>query len=201
MKKSLADIFPQTETKDTGQRLRWRVVVPMGTNPFLVLDFFLFALMGAALVLAVFVSGVWMMDGLVAVKDIQTSFSFAFFVFLGIMAGYEALALLAFGNRYFALYQLDADGIYHEGSRGSEKGGLGGFWRMRPYPVIGEIQAVRTKERTLAWNKVDRFQHIPSMRVIHLKRGLWHMLRLYTPDAETHVQVVRYLEERLGATS
>jgi len=199
-KKSLTDILPSAKTNDTEQGLRWRAVVPMGTNPFLALDFFLFSVMGAALVLTVLVSGVWITDGLITTSDLQVSISVAFFVFLGIMAGYVVFALFAFGNRYFALYQFDADGIYHESSRGTEKGGQRGFWRMRPYPVTGEVLATRTKDRTLAWEKVDRFQHIPSMRVIHLKRGFWHMLRLYTPDDETHSQVVRYLEERLGPT-
>jgi hypothetical protein len=68
---------------------------------------------------------------------------------------------------------------------------------MRPFPVMGEVKAVRTRSRTLSWEKIDSFKDIRSMRVIILKRNFWHMMHLYTPDTACHATVAHYLSERL----
>ena len=181
---------------ETGGTLRWRATVPLVTNPLLLVETFQFAFAGAAVVLVTLCVGVWFTDGVLTPEDAVTSLRVSGMVFLAIPAVFAAVSLLFFGNRYFATYQADPSGIYHEGSRGRD-GRRGLFLSTKAMPVLDGVEAARTHGRTLPWEKADRFHDFPSMRVIILKRGFWHMLRLYTPDADTHERVTRYLEQRL----
>ena len=189
----LTDILSPAE--DTGT-LRWRVTVPMGTNPFILLELAQFALAGAAVVLVTLCIGVWFTEGSLAVRDIFDSLGVALMVFIATVTGFLVLVFVFFSNRYFTTYHLDSSGIYHEGSRGDDERKEFFSLHAKPYPVVGTMTASRTRSRHLIWEKVDRFQNIPGMRVILLRRGMWHMARLYTPDAETHGKVVQYLRER-----
>ncbi len=177
--------------------LRWQVVVPLGTNPFLLFELFQFALAGAAIVLLTLCVGVWASEGMLALDDLTTALKAAAVVLPAVMGGFIAVSALFFGNRYYAVYQMDSGGIYHEGSRGKDERKEAFCLRVRPFPVTGAVSARRTRSRHLPWEKMDRFQDIPSMRTILLRRSFWHMLRLYTPDAETHARAVSYLAERL----
>jgi len=193
--KTLRDVLgPRLD--DTGD-LRWQAAVPLGTNPFLLLELFQFALMGAAIVLLTLCVGIWFTEGGIAVTDITASLSIAGMVLLAVMGGFIGVSALFFGNRYYATYHMDSNGIYHEGTRGTDERKALFCLRLRPFPVIGAVSASRTRSRHLTWDKIDRFQNIASMRVILLRRGHWHMLRLYAPDAETHDKVAQYLTERL----
>ena len=175
--------------------LRWRAAVPLVTNPLLMMEAAQFAFVGAAVVLVTLCVGVWVTDGVLTPGDAAASLRVSGLVFTAILAALAFVSVVFFGNRYFAVYSADLSGLYHEGSRGrDERGGLFTHWRAMP--VVGEVEAVRTHGRHLPWEKADRFHDIPSMRVIILKRGFWHMLRLYTPDANTHERVTRYLLER-----
>jgi hypothetical protein len=176
--------------------LRWQATVPLVTNPLLLLELFQFAFVGAAVVLVTLCVGVWITEGGLTLDDIVTSVKTASVVLLAIMAGFAGISALFFGNRYFAVYHMDSGGIYHEGSRGrDERRGI--FLGLRPAPVIGAVDVVRTRSQHLPWDKVDRFQDISSMRVVILRRGFWHLLRLYMPDEVTHQRVVQLLEQRL----
>lgn len=193
--KTLRDVLA-TQPADSGE-LRWRTAVSLGTNPFLLLELFQFAISGASIVLLTLCTGVWFTERGIATEDILTSLSISGQILLAIMAGFIGISILFFGNRYYAIYHMDPGGIYHEGTRGSDERKEWLCLRLRPFPVVGAVNAGRTRNRYLSWDKVDRFQDIASMRVILLRRSYWHMLRLYTPDAETHDNVVRFLTERL----
>lgn len=195
IQKTLREVLGSPSEHTDAQR--WQAVVPIGTNPFLLLELFQFAFMGAAAMLLALCAGVWFTEGYITVADIVDSAAMAGLVLLAVIAGFIGISLLFFGNRYYAAYHLDPSGIYHEGTRGSDERKALFCLRLRPFPVVGAISAARTRSRHLPWNKVDRFQDIASMRVILLRRGHWHMLRLYTPDTETHDKVVQYLAERL----
>ncbi|MDR0239128.1 MAG: hypothetical protein LBI88_02715 [Deltaproteobacteria bacterium] len=193
--KTLRDVLgPRPE--DTSV-LRWQTAVPMGTNPFLLIELFQFAFVGAAVVLLTLCVGVWFTEGSISTTDITVSLGVAGMVLLAVMAGFIGISLLFFDNKYYAIYHMDSDGIYHEGTRGNDERKEVFCLRLRPFPVVGAVRADRTRSRHLTWDKIDRFQDIASMRGILLRRGRGHMLRLYTPDAETHGEVVRYLAERL----
>lgn len=192
--KTLRDVLLPPEESGT---LRWRAAVPLVTNPFILLELIQFAFVGAAVVLVSLCIGVWLTEGGLALTDIRTAFSVAGLVFSGILAGFAFLVIMFFGNRYFAAYRMDATGIYYESSRGEDENSTLLSLAARPFPVTGTIKAGSTKSRELPWDKVDRFQAIPSMRVIVLRRGMWHMMRLYLPDETTFNQVERRLETRL----
>lgn len=179
-----------------GERsLRWRAAVPLVTNPLLMVEAAQFAFVGAAVVLVTLCVGVRVTDGVLTPDDVATSLKVSGLVFFAILAALAFVSVVFFGNRYFAVYSTDLSGIYHEGSRGrDERPGLFTHWRAMP--VVGEVRVARTHGRFMPWEKADRFQDMASMRVIILKRGFWHILRLYTPDAETHERVARHLLER-----
>ena len=193
--KTLRDILAH-RPEDTGT-LRWRTTVPLATNLFLLLELCQLAFLGAVIVLLTLCVGVWIMEAQLAAADIITSLRVAGVVLLAVIGGFISISALFFCNKYYATYQMDSVGIYHEATRGSDTRKKLFCLRFRPFPVVGNVSAKRTRSRHLSWDKVDRFQDIVSMRVILLQRGRWHMLRLYTPDAETHGKVVQYLAERL----
>ena len=191
--KKLRDVLEPAA--DEADCLRWRAAVPLATNPFLMLEVGQFALVGAAVVLLTLCLGVRVTEGVLTPENASMALRISVTVFLALIAGFALISLVFFGNRYFAVFQAEPSGIYHEGSRG-ENGRTGPFLRMRAMPVVGSVKAARTRGRELPWEKADRFHDISSMRVIILKRGFWHMLRLYTPDDATHELVVRYLTQR-----
>lgn len=193
-RKSLKDILKPM--KNTGV-LRWSVTISLGTNPFILLELFQFSLVGAAIVLITLVSGVWFTEGGIAITDITAALKVSALVLSAVMTGFLLLTVLFFSNRYFATFHMDSKGIYHEGSRGADERGEWFCLRIRPYPVVGAIKATKTRSRHLLWDKVDSFQNLPCMRVIILRRGIWHMLRLYTPDVTTHEAVVQFLTDFL----
>lgn len=191
MAKSLTDVLTPPRDSDT---LRWRAVVPMATNPFILMELLQFAFVGACVVFIVLATGFWLTDEGLGNAEIMHSLGAAAYVLGAVVVGFVLVCVVFFGNRYFAVYNLDRQGIYHEGSRGSdERHEFIGF-RARPYPVSGAVKADRTRSRTLMWEKVTAYQSMPGMRVIVLRRGSWHMMRLYMPDAETHAEVVRFLD-------
>ena len=193
--KTLRDVLgPRPE--DIGA-LRWQAAVPIGTNPFLLLELFHFAFVGAIVVLLTLCAGILFTEQSISATDILDSLGIAGMVLLIVMAGFIGISVLFFGNKYYATYHMDTGGIYHEGTRGHDERKEVFCLRLRPFPVVGTVSAGRTRSRHLTWDKIDHFQNIASMRVILLRRGRWHMLRLYTPDAPIHGEVVRYLAERL----
>jgi hypothetical protein len=197
--KTLSSILaPRAEADVT---LRWESAVPIATNPFLLMELFQFACFGGLLAIFSLCSGAWLAAGFVTMQEVAAAFHIGGMLIGGIMAGFVALAFLFFGNRYYAVYRMDATGVYHEGSRGHDAaGGLFSF-RCKPYPVTGAVTRSRTRSRQLPWEKVDRFQAIPSMHVIILRRKFWHMLRLYMPDEKTYEAVAAFLAKRLQQSS
>lgn len=190
-KKTLLDIL-EARPEDA-KSLRWRTAVPLCTNFFLMLELLQFALVGAAVVLLTLCAGVWFTEGGIGVEDVKNSFGAAAVVLLGIVGGFVGVSVLFFGNRYFVTYQMDSDGIYHEGTRGRDERTSSLCLRMRPFPVLGSLTASLTRSRYLTWDKVDRFQKFDPMRVVTLSRGRWHMLRMYMPDAATYELVTDFL--------
>lgn len=196
MAETLTDILTPRSEEET---LRWEVAVPLGTNPFILLELLQFSLVGAALLLVCLTFGLYLTEGAVDPGGILAIMHFCGLLVLGVFVLFFVIAFVFFGNRYYTVYLLDAGGIFYEGIRGND-GRAGGFlFRLRPYPVQGRIRAARSRSRHLIWEKTDRFYDIPGMRVVFLKRGIWHMLKLYSPDQETHAALVGYLNRRFSA--
>lgn len=181
---------------DTKGYLAWEVTVPISSNPFIMLEVAQLAFVGAAIVLVTMASGLWVIADGLQPGDLAAMLGIAGTCFAAFIVCFIVVSLLFFGNRYFAAFHCTPNGIHHSGMRGNDERGETVSLRMRPYPVTGGIIKGRGREKDLPWEKVDRFVDFPSMRSIQLKRGPWHMLRLYTPDEETHVRVVAYLSAR-----
>lgn len=200
-KATLENLLTPPVAADEADMLRWRVAVPLVSNPFLLMDFTLFAVCGAGLVLFTLLTGVWFTEGRLTVEDLRASAVFTAWIFAAIILAFVVLGLLCFRNRYFALFRFDNEGIYSEGCRGTDQRNDFFCPFTRPCPVWEPLHSAHVTSRHLPWYKVKSFVDIPSMRVIHLKRGCWHMLRLYTPDAVTHAKVVASLVQRLHKES
>ena len=190
----LTDVL--SPTKSIG-KIRWQTTVPIVTNPFIMLELIQFALVGASIVLIVLAVGFIQADGMLEPASLRSIFGISGLVFVGIIVAFSICGLLGLGNRYYALYECDSNGIYYEYNRGKdERKGFSLLW-MKPYPVIGNVRVSKTKARTLPWEKADRFYNIPSMRTVIIRRRFWTMLRLHMPDEKTHETVVNYLVQRL----
>lgn len=190
---SLADIL----TVDPKGSLKWEAVVPICTNPFTLVELTQMGLVSAGVGLIVMASGVWVVGGGLQPGDLGLMVLAAAMLLVIVIGVFLVVGLLFFGNRYFALYHLTPSGIYHQGTRGHDASGSSWYFGVRARPVTGFVTGIKTRTKELPWEKVDRFIDFPSMRSIQLKRGRWHMLRLYTPDEKTHTLVAAYLAERL----
>jgi len=141
--------------------------------------------------------GIWLTEGALTPADIRISLYASGMTLLAAMAGFIGLAFFFFGNRYFAVFQVDSAGIYYECSWAQDDDRRLFLFSVRPVPVRGQVQTRRTRSRQLPLDKVTHFEDFPALRVIILRRRFWHMLKLYTPDADTHLQVAQYFGERL----
>ena len=193
-RKQLREVIAPAQ--DDNGSLRWQAAVPLMTNPHLIAEACQLAFVGAAVVLAVLWLGIWLTEGVLLPEDAVTSLIMSGLAFAVIVSGLAFVSIVFFGNRYFTVYRADSSGIYYEGSKGRD-GRKGPFTHWKAMPVVGVVKAARTVGRFMPWEKADRFHDLSSMRAIILKRGFWHILCLYTPDAETHERVTRYLEGRL----
>lgn len=187
-------------TPDPKLTLQWEAVVPIATNPFIMAEICQMAFAAAAAGLIIMAAGVWIVGGGLRPGDLAIMLQASGFFFLVIVAAFLVIALFFFRNRYHALYSFTPKGIRHEGTRGKAEMGAPFTWGIRPSPVRGHVSGKSARAKDLAWDKVDGFTNFASMRSIQLKRGRWHLLRLYTPDAETHGRVVAHLAERLRET-
>ena len=194
-RKTLKDVL--APLPENAKDLRWETVVPIGTNAFILVELFQFAFTGAAGVVLALAAGVWFTEKGISMPEAFAALSVAAMTLTAVMVLFVVLAFLFFGNRYFAVYRLDAAGVYYEGSRGRDEGTMRLCLAVKPFHVTGTITAWRTRARHVPWDRVDSYQSIPSMRAIMLRRGRWHIVRLYTPDAATHARVEGYLAERL----
>lgn len=192
-KKHLREILPLSYEE---AELRWQTAIPLVSNPFLLMETSQLALVGASIVFISLCVGLWLTEGGLAVEDAVILFKTSVLIFLATLVCFAAVALCLFRNRYFGTYRADASGLYYEGSRGKdERREI--FVHVKAMPVLGRVAADKTHSRFLPWEKAGSFIDIPSMRVIILKRSFWHMLRLYTPDNETHEQVIHYLKQKI----
>lgn len=189
----LTEILSQKQ----GTTHEWEAVVPIATNPFILVELIQMAIVGAGVGLVVMASGLWLVGGGIMPGDLALLLGAASLFFLCIAVLFIAIALLPFGNRYYVLYNMTQAGVYHRLTRGHDESGTRFAFVMRPFPVIGFVSGKKTKEKELPWEKVDHFVNFSAMRSILLKRGRWHMMRLYTPDTETHNNVVAFLSEKL----
>lgn len=195
-RKKLADIL----TPDPAFALQWEAVVPIATNPFIMAEVCQMAFAASAAGLIIMATGIWIVGGGLAPGDLSVMLQASAVFFIVIVAAFLVIALVFFRNRYYALYSFTPQGIHHEGTRGRAEIGTPFTWSLRPESVQGYVFGKSTRAKDLPWDKIDRFIDFPSMRSIQLKRGRWHLLRLYTPDSETHERVVAYLAERLRET-
>ena len=189
----LADIL----TVDPKGSLKWQSLVPICTNPFTLVELTQMGLVSACVGLVIMASGMWIVGGGLHPGDLTLILAAAGVFLAAVVGVFWLVGLLFFGNRYFALYHLTPSGIYHQGTRGHDRSGRDWYFGIRPQPVDGFVTGKKSQEKELPWEKVDHFIDFASMRSVQLKRGRWHMLRLYTPDEKTHSLVVAYLSERL----
>ncbi len=189
----LADIVAQPPEES----LQWQAVVPIGTNPFIVMELFQMALIGALVGLVIMASGLWLIGGGLQPGDVALMLGAAGVFLAAVMGAFLAVGFFCFGNRYYALYHCTPNGIFFQGKRGKDESGERFCPRMRPYPVVGLVMGKKSHEKDLPWEKIDRFIDFPDMRSVQLKRGRWHMMRLYTPDDATHARITAYLTARL----
>lgn len=187
-------------TLDPQTTLQWEAVVPMATNVFLLLEVCQMAFAAAAAALIIMASGLWIVGGGIGPGDLLMAFQAAAVIFVVIVASFMVVTLVLFRNRYFATFSFTREGVNHEGVRGYDESGSLFTWAMRPYPVTGLASGKRIRSKDLPWENVDTFVNFPSMRTIQLKRGRWHLVRLYTPDSDVHDRVVAYLTSRLRET-
>lgn len=183
-----------------GDSIRWSAEVPIVTNPFILVDFFRFLIVTAAIIFAMAAIPQWAYTDDLSPPRLGAILNLCL---LGCVVFSACLFVAGFAflrNCFRATFVLNPRHIYYETVRGGGPRGLSKirfFFGWRPEPVRENFEAGRSFAREIPWKKTDSFVSFPSVRTILLKRGIWEILKLYMPDDETHKKVEAYLSKRL----
>lgn len=173
--------------------VRWRVEVPVVTNPFILSDFLRFSLIMAAVIFAMTIVPEWLYTGRITETQLLAILrlcGLGFSVYCGCLF---AVGFLLLRNRFQATFVLSPSGIYYETARCKGAPSL----KLRPAPADEKSRPRRAFSRDIPWRKADSFVGFPSMRTILLKRGLWEILKIYAPDDEAYAKAQTFLCSRL----
>ena len=180
---------------DDGDSLRWSADVPVVTNPFILVDFLRFLIATGMIIFVVAAIPQWAYT-----RDLSPPRLAAILRLCALGCAVFAACLFAAGfvllrNRFRATFVLNPWHIYYETARGGR--GLRLFLGWKPAPTEGRFDGERAFAREIPWSKTDSFVGFPSVRTILLKRGIWEILKLYTPDEATYEKATEYLRGRL----
>ena len=180
----------------TDGSVRWGVGVPLITNPFILVDLARFVLVAMFVILVMAAIPQWAYAGEFTETQVLAICRLCLWGAALFAIAFAIIGGLFFRNRFYAVYVLNDRHIYYENVKGRD-GGFFFIWNCRPFPMEGSLDVARRISREISWSKVDSFVDFPGMRTILLKRGMWEILKLYTPDEAVHSRVSAFLGSRL----
>lgn len=183
----------------TPSTLRWFTGVPIITNPLMAVDIIFFAVLVWICGTVFVAAGQFLIGDGLSHPALIASAAYAGYVAGAIVAVFLFVGVLL-GNKYAALYKMDARTAYCETMRGAVRGEKSAFFRRKPYPIDPLLSPTKSRAKTVAWADVRGILPIPSLRTVILKgnRG-GTILKVYCPDDETFAAAVRFIIERLNA--
>ena len=193
-KSELGERLENVLNEESGPRsVRWAAEVPIVTNLFMLVDFLRFALVTMAIIFAIVSVPEWFYTRRITEAQLLAILRLCGLGFVVFTACLLAVGFLLLRNRFRATFVLSPANVYYETAKCNGLPSL----KFRPSPADGKPNSGRAFSREIPWEKMDSFVGFPSMRTILLKRGLWEILKLYTPDDETYAKVLAFLQLRL----
>ncbi len=174
--------------------VRWEADVPIVTNPFVLVDIARFETATFAIVFVAAALPHAYFQGFTDPGQITAILRLALLGVLAFALCFLAIGLIFLQNRYRATFVLNESHIYYEAARAGRGSGL--LLATRPRAAAG-TRLPRAVGREIPWSRVDRFQAFPSMRTLLLKRGIWEIAKLYTPDDATYEKALSFVSRRL----
>ena len=180
--------MPSPVTKRQEPELSWRVGVPVGSNPLILLDFASILVVAFLLAWLVLLAAQFYFGAIVA---------FDFCVLLAIF--YAVVCFLVMRNRYAALYRFDRTGAHCDNLKCYPKALSRKALHCLCYPIEPPPFSARSVEKHVGWGDVTRAAELRSLRVLLLKGKRGTLMRVYCPDRESYAAALRFAEAKIAA--
>lgn len=178
----------------TSRKLRWSALVPIATNPLILLDVFLVLFVAGAVAVSALTAAQWFFAGYVTLANIREAILLALLLDALFLLLFFAGVFLFLRNRYIAVYSIDDREIYCENIRPAGFTGPVGssVFMMRAAPVSGPFNVAKSNVRKIYWREVTRIVELSEIGVIILKGKRGTLLRLYCPGEEIWSDVLSF---------
>ena len=191
--------MPSNITKRQEPELSWRVGVPVGSNPLILLDFASILVVAFLLAWLVLLAAQFYFDGFVTAAHVWSGaiVAFDFCVLLAIF--YAVVCFLVMRNRYAALYRFDRTGAHCDNLKCYPKALEWKALHCLCYPIDPPPFSPRSVEKHVAWSDVARVAELRPLRVLLLKGRRGTLMRVYCPDGGTYAAALRFVEAKIAA--
>ena len=191
--------MPSDVTKRQEPELSWRVGVPVGSNPLILLDFASILVVAFLLAWLVLLAAQFYFDGFVTAAHVWSGaiVAFDFCVLLAIF--YALVCFLVMRNRYAALYRFDRTGAHCDNLKCYPQALSRKALHCLCYPIEPPPFSARSVEKHVGWGDVTRFTELRSLRVLLLKGKRGTLMRVYCPDPESYAAALRFVEAKIAA--
>lgn len=174
-----------TVENDQFRPCSWYVGIPICTNPLMVLDVVTVALVlwGGGMLFVML--GQATIGGGLTKAGAAAAFYIGMYLAGAALAAFVFVGGVLFGNRYAALYRIDAHGVYLEYMRGGIRALDRVFLPTTAFAVEPVRDPSRTVEKRIPWEAIRslRIMEKPRVMVLRSKRGT--LAKIYCPDVET----------------
>ena len=191
--------MPSDVTKRQEPELSWRVGVPVGSNPLILLDFASILVVAFLLAWLVLLAAQFYFDGFVTAAHVWSGaiVAFDFCVLLAIF--YALVCFLVMRNRYAALYRFDRTGAHCDNLKCYPQALSRKALHCLCYPIEPPPFSARSVEKHVGWGDVTRVVELRPLRVLLLKGKRGTLMRVYCPDRESYAAALRFVEAKIAA--
>ncbi|MDD2206342.1 MAG: hypothetical protein WCQ97_07535 [Aminobacterium sp.] len=188
MTRHMKDVLLREPGSDRNEReekpLSWETGIPMLSNPFVLIEFIIFALFIWIVVTGIGVIAIFGLSGVFTIYALWLAIKVGGFAALMFSGVFVLVSLLFFSNRFYGRFYLDREGVLYVTVRGRAVSHAPLF-ATRPFPV-SDLDVTKRAEKRVYWNRVDTIEPFEKWRVIGLKKKNKTVLRLYCPDKEIY---------------
>lgn len=175
----------------------WYVGIPICTNPLIILDVItVAAILWAGGMLFVMLGQATIGGGL-TYDAVMASFFIGMYLALAALAAFVFVGGFLFGNRYAALYRIDAHGIYCEYMRGDIHAIGRIFLPGRGYAVSPVRDPHKTVEKRIQWESIRSIGVMEKQRVLVIRGRRGTLAKVYCPDAAVLQKAERMIRDAL----
>ncbi|MDY3868724.1 MAG: hypothetical protein SOZ52_05085 [Pyramidobacter sp.] len=183
------------------KKLRWFVGVPLGTNPLILLDFFIVLAIAWLVSWLALLALQFLFGGFLETSHLFGGAVVASYISLIFIALFLVICFLITRNHYAALYRFDSSRVLCDNIRAHPRALDGRLIHWKGYPIDPSFESIRNVERSVSWSDVTRIQPLHELMVVLLrgKRGV--LMRVYCPDESTFQQALAFAQKHCAGNT